>query len=295
MRKPLGPKTLEARNLRFAYPDGIEALADFSFHAAAGEVVTLMGATGSGKTTLLKLLMRLLTPQDGQILLADSDIQNLRPTELYRRLGMVFQNPADQLFGATVAEDVAFGPRNCGFSESEVAHRVEESLATIDVWALRDRPIHQLSYGQQRRVCLAGVLAMEPSILLLDEPTAGLDPVGESQMIELLMQLNRERGVTLIIATHCVDRLPVLADRIVVLSQGRLWQEGSPREIFADAEKVAAAGLRIPLVSQLFHELHQRRGVADGPLPLTIAEAEAEILAWFAENKPAIVREGDGR
>ena len=144
-------------------------------------------------------------------------------------MGMVFQNPADQLFGATVEQDVAFGPRNLDLTKAEVAARVREALAAVDATALADRPIHHLSYGQQKRVCLAGVLAMRPSIMLLDEPTAGLDPAGESQMIDLLIRLNRQHAVTLILSTHGVDLLPVLADRIYILSQGRVCREGSPR------------------------------------------------------------------
>jgi cobalt/nickel transport system ATP-binding protein len=240
------------------------------------------------------------------------DIRNLRQNELYRRVGMVFQNPADQLFAASVEEDVAFGPRNQGLSEAEVAVRVEQSLAAIDALALRKRPIHHLSYGQQKRVCLAGVLAMQAGILLLDEPTAGLDPVGESQMIDLLIRLNRREKVTLIVATHCVDLLPVLADRIYVLAKGHVRQEGSPREVLADPQRAAQAGLRIPLVAQLFHQLQERHGIPVGSIPLTVAEAEQQILPWLTATNvkqiadlppsgrvgnlprdPATAREGD--
>jgi cobalt/nickel transport system ATP-binding protein len=282
VKRIIGPTAIEARGVSFAYPDRVQALVDLSFQAMEGEVVAVMGANGSGKTTLLKVLMRLLRPEQGEVLLGGDDIRHLRQSNLYRRVGMVFQNPADQLFAASVEEDVAFGPRNLGLSEAEVACRVAQSLAAVDALALGKRPIHHLSYGQQKRVCLAGVLAMQAGILLLDEPTAGLDPVGESQMIDLLVQLNRRQKVTLVIATHCVDLLPVLADRIYVLSKGHVWQEGAPHEVLADPCRVAQAGLRIPLVAQLFRQLQERNRMPVGAIPLTVAEAEQRILDWLA-------------
>ena len=240
----------------------------------------------------MKVLMRLLRPQQGRVRLGECNIDALRPADLYRRVGMVFQNPADQLFATTVAQDVAFGPRNLGFSEAEVTARTQESLAAVDALMLADRPIHHLSFGQQKRVCLAGVLAMQPSIMLLDEPTAGLDPLAETAMIELLLRLNRQRGVTLILSTHGVDLLPVLADRIYVLARGRIGQEGTPREVFADPRKAAQAGLRIPVIAQLFYELRCRNGVSVGSLPLTVAEAQQQIVEWLAAGAATVVEEG---
>lgn len=273
-----------AEGISFCYPGGIEALADLTFRAGAGEMVAVLGANGSGKTTLLKLLMRLLVPQQGQVRLAGTDIRGLRPAELYRQVGMVFQNPADQLFATSVEQDVGFGPRNLGLSEAEVAARVADALAAVDAGEFRRRPVHQLSFGQQKRACLAGVLAMEPKILLLDEPTGGLDPAGEVQMIDLLVRLNRQRGVTIILSTHAVDLLPVLADRIYVFREGRVWQEGSPREVLADPQVAAQAGLRVPLVAQLFHDLG-RDGMTAEQLPLTIAEGRRQILQWHRKDE----------
>lgn len=292
MNRVAGPIAIETLDVHFAYPEGIDALADLSFRAEQGEFVAVMGANGSGKTTLLKILMRLLQPQRGDVRLGPDDVRRLSPTELYSRVGMVFQNPADQLFGASVEEDVAFGPRNLGLPEAEVAARVEQSLAAVGAIELRGRPIHQLSYGQQKRVCLAGVLAMRPGVFLLDEPTAGLDPVGESLMLDLLIDLNRRQNTTLIVATHCIDLLPVLADRIYVLAQGRVWQEGTPQEVFADPRRVVQAGLRVPLIAQLFHELRNGHGLALDGLPLTVAEAARQLLPWLAGNSPAGAERG---
>ncbi|MGO8690735.1 MAG: energy-coupling factor ABC transporter ATP-binding protein [Thermoguttaceae bacterium] len=276
---------IEAQGVHYAYPDGIVALDGLTFHAAAGELVAVMGANGAGKTTLLKVLMRLVRPQQGQVRLAGTDVAGLSAAELYRAIGMVFQNPADQLFAATVEQDVAFGPRNLGLAEAEVARRVQHALSAVDALPLRGRPVHHLSFGQQKRVCLAGVLAMQPAILVLDEPTAGLDPQGETQMIELLLRLNRQENITLILATHCVDLLPVLATRIYVLREGRVHREGPPETVLADAWASAEAGLRLPLIAQLFHEL-RGEGLSAGRLPLTIPQARRQIRQWVGDARP---------
>lgn len=275
---------ISAEGVSFSYPGGIEALANLSFRANPGEMVAVLGANGSGKTTLLKVFMRLLAPRQGRVLLGEADIRSLRPVEMYRQVGMVFQNPADQLFATSVEQDVAFGPRNLGLEPEEVRRRVEVALAAVGALNLRSRPVHQLSYGQQKRACLAGVLAMEPKILLLDEPTGGLDPAGEVQMIDLLVRLNRQRGQTIILSTHEVDLLPVLADRIYVFRSGQVWREGKPGEVLADPASAAEAGLRLPLVGQLFHALCGD-GLAAEPLPLTIDEGRRQVLQWIADGR----------
>ncbi len=285
MNEAAATPAIETESVSYTYPDGIVALEDLTFHARPGEFVAVMGANGAGKTTLMKVLLRLVQPQRGQVRLAGSELSSLRAAELYRRIGMVFQNPADQLFAATVEQDVAFGPRNLGLSEIAVAGRVDEALAAVDATALRSRPTHHLSFGQQRRVCLAGVLAMRPSILVLDEPTAGLDPVSESHMIELLLRLNGREKITLILSTHCVDLLPVLAERIYVLRQGRVEQEGPPQTILSDPEAAARAGLRLPLIAQLFHELGRRDGLPAEHLPLTIEQAREQVLHWVSHGR----------
>ena len=285
MNDTAGPWAVEAQNLSYTYPGGVAALEEVTFRARPGEFVAVLGANGSGKTTLLKVLMRLLVPQAGTLRIDGHDPAGLRPAEVYRRIGMVFQNPTDQLFAPTVELDVGFGPRNLGLPEDQVAARVEQSLAMVDAAGLRHRAIHHLSLGQQKRACLAGVLAMRPSILLLDEPTAGLDPRAESQTAELLLGERRRSGTTLILCTHAVDLLPVLADRVCVLRQGRLWREGTPEEIFGDATTAAAAGLRPPWIAQLFQELLGQNGWPAGPLPLTVAEARRQILQRLAEGR----------
>ena len=182
---------------------------------------------------------------------------------------------------------MAFGPRNLGLADDEVARRVEEALAAVDALPLGGRPVHHLSFGQQKRVSLAGVLAMRPSILVLDEPTAGLDPQSETHMIELLLRLNRQERITLILATHCVDLLPVLATRIYVLREGRVHREGPPEMVLADARATAEAGLRLPLIAQLFHEL-DGEGMPAERLPLTVQQARRQIRQWVGHNRLSV-------
>lgn len=294
MSHPGAAWAVEVQGVSFSYPGGITALRDVNFRAAPASMVAIVGANGSGKTTLLKLLMRLLRPQQGQVFLRGTDVAGLPPAQLYRQIGMVFQNPTDQLFALTVAQDVAFGPRNLGLSEKETAIRTEEALATVEVQDLGNRPIHSLSFGQQKRVCLAGVLAMRPPVLLLDEPLAGLDPVGESRLLDLLVRLKNQEGMTILFSTHAVDLVPEVADRVCVLHQGRVWREGPPVEVFTDPQ-LSAAGLRLPRIGQVFQQLILDHGVSLPRLPLTIAEARQEISRLLAKGNPADALEGETR
>ena len=222
-------KAIAVTGAHYTYDDGTEALAGIDFHVAQGEFVAILGSNGSGKTTLINLLVGLLKARSGEIMICGKAIGELSAEELHQRVGLVFQNPNDQLFAATVDEDVAFGPRNLSLPEPEVQRRVAEALTAVAALPLRARAIHHLSFGEQKRVSLAGVIAMRPAILILDEPTAGLDPAGEAQMMQLLKKLNREEGLTIILATHSVDMLPLFANRITVLDAGRVLQGGAGR------------------------------------------------------------------
>lgn len=272
------PLAIEARGLCFRYEEGTEALRDVNFAVRPGEFVALLASNGGGKSTLIKVLVRLLEPQEGRILLAGRELRQYSTRELYQLVGLVLQDPNDQLFAPTVAEDVAFGPSNLGLPADEVERRVSEALQWVGAAALADRAVHHLSFGERKRVCLAGVLAMGSSILMLDEPTAGLDPAGEAQMLHLLNRLNRERGLTIILATHSVDLLPLFADRVYVLNRGRVLMEGTPEVIFANQEMVDRASLRLPYISRLIHELRHFDGVPIEGLPLTVGEARERLL-----------------
>ncbi|RNC69221.1 MAG: ATP-binding cassette domain-containing protein [Desulfuromonadales bacterium] len=262
----------------FTYADGTRALADIRFGVNAGEFCGILGSNGSGKTTLLKIMDGLIKEYDGQVLLDGRDVRKLHPRDIYRTMGLVFQNPDDQLFAHTVFEDVAFGPRNMGFAEPEVAERVRTALDSVEMGELAGKNIHHLSYGQKKRVCIAGLLAMGHGILLLDEPTAGLDPMGEYRMMELLTRLNRENGVTIVMATHSVDLVPIFLHRLHILSRGRIVRGGLPEEVFTAPAELEQVKLRLPHIAELIHRLKHEDGLPFQRIPLTIGEARREIV-----------------
>ena len=261
----------------FRYQDGTEALADIRFDVQKGEFCGILGANGSGKTTLLKVMDGLIKEFSGRVLLDGVEIRGLRPREIYRKMGLVFQNPDDQLFAHSVFEDVAFGPRNMGFGEDEVKKRVEAALADVEMAGNATRQINALSYGQKKRVCIAGLLAMGHEILLLDEPTAGLDPLGEHRMMELLARLNREDGVTIVMATHGVDLVPIFLRRLHILDKGRIARSGTPEEVLTVPGEMEEIKLRLPYIAELFHRAKNEDGVPLGSIPLTVGEARREI------------------
>lgn len=262
----------------FSYPDGTAVLSDIRFDVARGEFTGILGSNGSGKTTLLKVMDGLIRDYDGSVLLDGEDIRGLSPKQIYRKVGLVFQNPDDQLFAHTVFEDTAFGPRNMGFAETEVAERVRAALRDVDMEEFSGKSIHHLSFGQKKRVCIAGLLAMGHEILLLDEPTAGLDPMGEYRMMELLTRLNRENGVTIVMATHSVDLVPVFLHRLYILSRGRIARGGTPEEVLTAPSEMADVKLRLPHIAELIYRLKHEDNIPFDRVPLTIGEARREIL-----------------
>lgn len=262
----------------FRYPDGTVALSDVRIDIAAGEFCGLLGANGSGKTTLLKIMDGLIRDYQGKMLLDGSDILKLHPRDIYRKMGLVFQNPDDQLFASSVFEDVAFGPRNMGFAETVVAEKVNVALEQVEMGALAGKNIHHLSYGQKKRVCIAGLLAMGHEILLLDEPTAGLDPMGEQRMMELLTRLNRDSRVTIVMATHSVDLVPLFLDRLHILSRGKVVRGGTPEEVFTAPAEMAEVKLRLPHIAELIHQLKNEEKLPFRRIPLTVGEARREII-----------------
>lgn len=275
---------MECQEVSYAYEEGSLALKEVDLTVRQGEFVALLASNGSGKTTLIKVMAGLLKPGKGHVRVNGRPIHKLSPKVLYQQIGLVLQNPKDQLFGATVADDVAFGPRNLGLPEKEIQRRVTRSLELVGAAGFIRRAIHHLSFGEQKRVALAGVLAMDPSILLLDEATAGLDPAGETQMMRLLNRLNRAQGIAVIFATHMVDMLPLFADRICVLDRGRVLRCEAVGEIFRDHAMLEKAGLRMPYVASLFHDMKRLDHVPVNGLPLTVREARAELLSLIPEE-----------
>jgi len=237
---------VEATDLEFTYPDNTHALRRVSFTFHHGESVAIVGANGAGKSTLLLHLNGYLTPSAGQVRIGDCLLMRDTLREVRRTVGMVFQDPDDQLFMSTVYDDVAFGPLNLGLTLEEVNQRVEEALVTVGMESLKDRPPHRLSAGQKRRVAIASVLSMSPDILVMDEPSAGLDPRARRQLIDLLGTFRH----TKIIATHDLDLALDVCERTIVMHNGRISADGPTTEVFADEALLAASRLEKPLRMQ---------------------------------------------
>jgi len=264
---------LEAEGLSYTYPDGTEALRGVNFRLARGEAVAVLGANGAGKTTLLRHFNGLLTPTSGRLMLCGEELHRGNLMKARRIVGLVFQNPDEQLFAPSVAEDVAFGPRNLGLDEEEVERRVEEALHLVGMEGSEERAPHHLSYGEKKRIAIAGVLAMKPECIALDEPTSGLDPAGAEELIELLNRLRRS-GISIVFATHDVDMVPLLAERVYLLHGGRMVCEGTPEHVFSSPE-LERCSLRAPCAARLLQ--HLRIHGVDVELRLTVEEAAKEL------------------
>jgi cobalt/nickel transport system ATP-binding protein len=237
---------VEVKNLEFSYPDSTPALRGISFEIRHGESVAIVGANGAGKSTLLLHLNGYLTPTVGQVRIGDFPLTRDTVQEVRRTVGMVFQDPDDQLFMSTVYDDVAFGPLNLGFPVSEVDIRVEKALATVGMTDLRERPPHRLSSGQKRRVAIATVLSMSPDILVMDEPTAGLDPQARRQLINLLRTFKHSK----IFASHDLDMVLDLCERTIILHDGKIKADGLTSEIFQNEQLLAESHLEKPFRMQ---------------------------------------------
>lgn len=272
-------KIIEAVNIRYTYPDGTEALKGIDFHAKKGEVVALLGPNGAGKSTLFLHFNGILQPTSGKVLVDGKEIDYSKSglIEVRQKVGIVFQNPDDQLFAPRVDEDVAFGPLNMGLDEDEVEERVKDALRKVGMSGYEDRPPHHLSGGEKKRVAIAGILAMKPDIMILDEPTSGLDPRGASQILRLLHELNEE-GMTIIISTHDVDLAPLYSDRIYIISGGEIISEGTPGDVFSDIDTIRGANLRLPRIAHLVEILQKEDDLPfREPYPLTIGEARKKL------------------
>ena len=253
---------LQVQNLNFIYSAGTpfqhQALEDVSFSVNRGEFIGIIGHTGSGKSTLMQQLNGLLKPTSGTILLDGQDIwADKKLTRQARfRVGLVFQYPEYQLFEETVYKDIAFGPKNMGLDEAEIDRRVREAAATVGLTEeqLQVSPF-DLSGGQKRRVAIAGVIAMEPEVLILDEPTAGLDPAGRAAILKNIEDYRRTHNATVMMVSHSMDDVARLTDRLLVLNGSHLAMDGTPAEVFARAEELVAMGLNIPQVTRVFLEL----------------------------------------
>ena len=265
---------LAVRAERLGYVPGVAVLSDVALEVTAGEAVALLGGNGAGKTALLHFVAGALPWKTGRVAVKGRRIES--PRDAVRAgVGLVVQDPDDQLLGATVREDVALGPQNLGLAPAEVESRVEGALASVGIASLADREVEALSFGERKRTCLAGVLAMRPRVLLLDEPTAGLDPLAEVALCATLRAIAAD-GAALVIATHAVDLVPRFATRAVLLGEGRILFDGAIGALVGEAELLARARLRRPWPAQLWIETGARAAHVPAT-PLTLEEA----VAWL--------------
>lgn len=284
--------SLEVKHLTHTYSAGSAfqstAVRDVSLTIEDGEFVCIVGHTGSGKSTLVQHLNGLLKPTSGQVLVDGEDLngENVDRRRIRQKVGLVFQYPEYQLFEETIAKDIAFGPKNQGLSEEEIDQRVRSAMAHVhlDYDKYAERSPFDLSGGQMRRVAIAGVLAMAPKVLVLDEPAAGLDPRGRERILGMLQELHREGGVTIVMVSHSMDDCARLATRMIVMSKGSLVLSDTPRNVFRQAELMRSIGLGVPEASQLRENLR----AAGLPLPddiFTQEELHDHLLRLWQEKQ----------
>lgn len=268
----------ELQNVSFRYEENAApALKNISFSIEKGEMVAVLGHNGSGKSTLAKLLNGLYLPNEGTVLVAGMDTKDEKHTwEVRRKAGMVFQNPDNQLVATVVRDDVAFGMENIGVDPKEMPARIEQALGAVGMLPFIDRAPHLLSGGQKQRVAIAGILAMQPEALVLDEATAMLDPSGRKEVFDTVLRLNSEQGITVVWITHFMEEA-ARCGRVMVVHQGEKRMDGTPKEVFAQGETLRELRLDVPPMAQLC-EMLSERGVAMPRDILTVDEMEQEVL-----------------
>ncbi len=264
----MSEKIIEFKNVTFVYEsedeesvEKIPAVKDVSLTVNKGEFVAVLGHNGSGKSTLAKLCNAIYEPTEGTVevkgIVADTEE---KADEIRRIVGMVFQNPDNQIVATIVEDDVAFGPENLGIEPAEIRRRVDDALKSVNMYEFRHREPHKLSGGQKQRVAIAGVIAMQTECIVLDEPTAMLDPMGRDEVMQTVRRLNEEMGITVVLITHFMDEA-VQADRVVVMDDGRIVMQGTPREVFSQVEKLRDCGLDVPQSTELCHTLGLKEGI----------------------------------
>ena len=273
-------RIIETRDLRFSYvtAEGVSpiVLDGVDLEVTAGSFVAVLGHNGSGKSTLAKHMNAILLPTGGKVYVDGIDTADeARLLDIRRTVGMVFQNPDNQIVASVVEEDVAFAPENLGVPSEEIRRRVDDALKAVGMYEFREHAPHLLSGGQKQRVAIAGVIAMQPRCIVLDEPTAMLDPIGRADVLRTVKELNRSRGVTVVLITHHMDEA-AQADRLVVMSRGRIIADGPPKQVFQDVEGLEAVGLTVPETTRLMWEL--RKEGLDVPLDALSDEECAAVL-----------------
>ena len=279
---------IEIKNLTHIYSEGLpfekKAIDDINLKIEENEFIGLIGHTGSGKSTFIQHLNGLLKPSSGEIILdgmkVNKSSSNL--TELRKKIGLVFQYPEYQLFEETIERDIAFGPGNLDLSEEEVLNRVKSSMDSVglDYETYKDKSPFELSGGLKRRVAIAGVLAMEPKVLILDEPTAGLDPRGRDEILSEIKNIHEKRKITVILVSHSMEDVAKIAERIIVMDKGKIFLDSNPREIFRNEDKLLSVGLGIPQITSLMRAL-KKEGLDINEDSITVEEAKESLIKYL--------------
>lgn len=279
---------IEINNLSHVYSPGLpfekKAVDDISLKIEENEFIGLIGHTGSGKSTFIQHLNGLLKPSSGEIIIDGTrvDKSGANLTDLRKKVGLVFQYPEYQLFEETIERDIAFGPRNLDISEEEVHERVKASMESVglDYETYKDKSPFELSGGLKRRVAIAGVLAMEPKVLILDEPTAGLDPRGRDEILSEIKSIHENRKITVILVSHSMEDVAKIAERIIVFDKGKVFLDGEPREIFRNEDKLLGVGLGIPQITSLMRTL-KKKGLDINEDAITVEEAKESLKKYL--------------
>jgi energy-coupling factor transport system ATP-binding protein len=283
--------SIKIENLTYIYmpktPFEKKAIDDVSIEIKQGEFIALIGHTGSGKSTLIQHINGLLKPTSGRLLIDDIDItkKNIKLTNIRKKVGLVFQYPEYQLFEETIEKDIAFGPHNLGLDNDEINRRVQRAMKIVglDYEEYKDKSPFEISGGQKRRVAIAGVIAMEPKILILDEPTAGLDPKGRDDILSKILELYNQNDMTIILVSHSMEDVAKVANRILVMDKGKCILDGSPQKIFREVEILESVGLAVPQVTYLIREL-RNKGFDLSRDIFTIEKAKEELLRILKKN-----------
>lgn len=273
---------IETRDLCYVYPGKVTALEHINFIAPRKARIAVIGSNGAGKSTLFKHFNGVFKPTSGSVLIRGEPITKQNQREVRKFVGLVFQNPDDQIFSPTVEQDVAFGPTNLGLDAETIEHRVHEALQVVGIEHLASRVPHHLSGGEKKRVAIAGVIAMEPEVLVLDEPTAGLDPQGVADLNKFINSLSTKYGMTVIFSTHDVAIVPEIADYIYVMNKGRIIASGTVDEIFMQPDMLKSIRLDVPVIPKLLNSLKEHD--VDVSMAYTYADAENALLEAFGKR-----------
>jgi len=273
---------VQLSGVSFAYPDATPALTDIDLSVNAGERVAVLGPNGAGKSTLFQLFNGLLLPTRGVVTVKGRVVEKAYLKEVRRMIGMVFQDPDDQLFSSSLRQEIAYGLINLGMAGNRMEEAIAWALQMVGLSGYENKSPFNLSGGEKKRAALASVLAMQPEVLVLDEPTAALDPIGAAKIIKLLNHINGELGITVVFATHDADAVPLMADRVYVIDRGKIMLSGSTGEVFARKDIIRRHNLRLPRVAHLAELLERNSEWRFPALPLTISEAKEMILEQAA-------------